>query len=95
MRQIDADKLYEILENIEENAAAETENNGEDGTTRILLPVAITTREMQDLINDQPTVEAAPVAATSDCETCRQKKTCLAHIPTMCRINCPLWRGKA
>lgn len=62
MRPIDGDKLYEILESIEEIAADETENNGEDGTTRILCPVPMTTRTMQDLVNDMPTVEAEPRA---------------------------------
>lgn len=62
MRPIDADKVTEILERIEENAADETENNGEDGTTRIVEPVRTTTREMLDLINDMPTVEAEPRA---------------------------------
>lgn len=50
--------------------------------------------EVSGVIDNCPTVAAVPMAAASDCETCRQKNTCLAYIPTMCRINCPLWRGK-
>lgn len=57
MKVISVDKLTEILENIQENAADETENNGEDGTTRIVYPAAMTTQEMIDLVNDLPTVE--------------------------------------
>lgn len=60
MRPIDADTVIIILESIEENATDGTENDGTDGTTRIVEPVRTTTREMMDLINDMPTMEAEP-----------------------------------
>ena len=60
MRLIDADALTSILEEWEEKACDGTENDGSDGTTRVLHPVPTTTREMIDLIADQPTIEAEP-----------------------------------
>lgn len=88
MRMIDADKLAAILEDMEEKAADGTENDGSDGTTRIIHPVHTTTSEMLDLIANQPTLG-------SDCEHCSKFKTCkytLGHPATFTRINCPLWR---
>ena len=70
MRLIDADKLAAILEDMEEKAADETENDGSDGTTRIVCPVRTTTREMLDLIADQPTVEAVPSCTLEDGVVC-------------------------
>lgn len=61
MRLIDADALSSILEEWEEKACDGTENDGSDGTTRVLHPVPTTTREMIDLIAEQPTIEADPV----------------------------------
>lgn len=58
-RLIDADVLIDTLDEWEENAVFGTENDGTDGTTMILSPVPTTTREMQDLIGMQPTVDAA------------------------------------
>ena len=60
-RTIDADAVTSILEEWEEQACDGTENDGSDGTTRVLHPVPTTTREMIDLIADQPTIEAEPV----------------------------------
>lgn len=59
-RLIDADALTSILEEWEEKACDGTENDGSDGTTRVLHPVPTTTREMIDLIADQPTIAPAP-----------------------------------
>ena len=59
-RMIDADNLTHILEEWEEKACDGTENDGSDGTTRVLHPVPTTTREMIDLIADQPTI-APPI----------------------------------
>ena len=56
-RLIDADALSSILEEWEEKACDGTENDGSDGTTRVLHPVPTTTREMIDLIANQPTME--------------------------------------
>jgi hypothetical protein len=87
---IDGDKLAAILEDIEEKAADGTENDGTDGTTRIVHPVRTTTSEMLDLIADQPTLG-------SDCENCGKVSACkhvLGHPATITRINCPLWRPK-
>ena len=61
MRLIDADALASVLEEWEEKACDRTENDGSDGTTRVLQPVPTTTREMIDLIADQPTIEAETV----------------------------------
>ena len=61
MRLIDADVLTSILEKWEEQACDGTENDGSDGTTRVLHPVPTTTREMIDLIAEQFTIEAEPV----------------------------------
>lgn len=61
MRLIDANALIDTLEEWEENAIFGTENDGSDGTTKILLPVPTTTREMQDLVAMQPAVDAVPV----------------------------------
>ena len=60
-RLIDADALTSILEEWEEKACDGTENDGSDGTTRVLHSVPTTTREMIDLIADQTTIEAEPV----------------------------------
>ena len=57
MRLIDAGALAFVLEEWEEKACDGTENDGSDGTTRVLHPVPTTTREMIDLIADQPTIE--------------------------------------
>ena len=54
---ISLDALLFILENMEETACDGGENDGTDGTTRILEPVPTTTREMIDLIADLPTVD--------------------------------------
>ena len=56
-RPIDADALSSILEEWEEKACDGTENDGSDGTTRVLHHVPTTTREMIDLIANQPTME--------------------------------------
>lgn len=55
-RMVDADVLTSILEEWEEKGCDGTENDGSDGTTRVLHPVPTTTREMIDLIADQPTI---------------------------------------
>lgn len=81
MRPIDADKLKEEI-NKSMNLCAMMGGS--------VAPLAMCI----DYINAAPTVEAAPVADIGDCETCRQKNTCLAYIPTIRRTNCPLWRGK-
>ena len=60
-RLINADTLTSVLEEREEQACDGTENDGSDGTTRVLHPVPMTTREIIDLIADQPTIEAEPV----------------------------------
>lgn len=60
-RPIDADVVTSILEEWEEKACDGTENDGSDCTTRVLHPVPTTTREMIDLIAEQPTIEAEPV----------------------------------
>ena len=60
MRLIDADALAAILEDWEEKATDGTENDGTDGTTRIVHAVQTTTQEMLDLIADQPTAAALP-----------------------------------
>lgn len=57
---IDRDRLANILEAWEETAADGTENDGTDGTTRIVHAVATNTQEMLDLIADQPRVAAVP-----------------------------------
>lgn len=91
MRMIDADKLATILEDIEEKAADGTENDGTDGTTRIVHPVRTTTSEMLDLIADQPTLG-------SDCGPgCARYPRCEYNHGRhgVVRINCPLWRPKA
>ncbi len=59
-RLIDADVLTSILEDWEEKACDGTENDGSDGTTRVLHPVPTTMREVIDLIADQPTISPAP-----------------------------------
>ena len=56
MRLIDADALTSVLEQWEEKTCDGTENDGSDGTTRVLHPVPTTTTEMIDLIADQPTI---------------------------------------
>lgn len=56
-RLIDANALTSILEEWEEKACDGTENDGSDGTTRVLQPVPTTTSEMIDLIAEQPTIE--------------------------------------
>lgn len=61
MRLIDASALASILEDWEEKAADGTENDGTDGTTRIIHAVQTTTQEMLDLIAEQTTVDAVPV----------------------------------
>lgn len=68
MRQIDADALAAILEDMEATACDGTENDGTDGTTRIEYPVPLTTREMLDLIADQPTLAPAPAPAIIKCD---------------------------
>lgn len=60
-RLIDADVLVSILNEWENLACDGTEDDGSDGTTRVLHPVPTTTSEMIDLIADQPTIEALPV----------------------------------
>ena len=45
MRLIDADKLAAVLEDWEEKEADGTENDGTDGTTRILHAVQTNTRK--------------------------------------------------
>lgn len=56
MRLIDADALEAILNNWEEKEADRTENDGSDGTTRIVHPVETDTDEMINLIPMQPTI---------------------------------------
>lgn len=56
MRLIDADALEAILNNWEEKEADRTENDGSDGTTRIVHPVETDTDEMINLISMQPTI---------------------------------------
>ena len=84
MRPIDADKLKEEIKQYHDSLKPRY----------ISKLVDAEIADIQDIVDEAPTVEAEPVAATSDCETCRQKKTCPACIPTIRRINCPLWRGK-
>ena len=60
-RLIDADALASVLEEWEEKACDGTENDGSDGTTRVLHPVPTTTAEMIDLIAAQATIVAEPV----------------------------------
>lgn len=77
-RLIDADALTSILEEWEEKACDGTENDGSDGTTRVLYYVPTTTAEMIDLIAAQPTIEAEPVkrgrwersGALLECQCC-------------------------
>lgn len=57
--------LLEMLEAMEEAAVAGTENDGSDGTTCILEPVATTTREMEDMIANMPAVR---LTRCQDCE---------------------------
>lgn len=59
-RTIDADALTSVLEKWEEQVCDGTENDGSDGTTRVLHPVPTTTREVIDLIADQPTIDPTP-----------------------------------
>lgn len=73
MRLIDADALAAILEGWEEKAADGTENDGTDGTTRILHAVQTTTQEMLDLIANQPTAAALPAMNRP------QTRPCIAH----------------
>ena len=56
MRLIDADALEAILNNWEEKEADRTENDGSDGTTRIVHPVETDMDEMINLISMQPTI---------------------------------------
>lgn len=56
MRPIDADALEAILNDWEEKEADGTENDGSDGTTRIVHPVETDTDEMINLISMQPTI---------------------------------------
>lgn len=72
MRLIDADVLTDSLDEWEENAVFGTENDGTDGTTMILQPVPTTTREMEDLIGMQPTVDAVEVVRCKDCGDWRE-----------------------
>jgi hypothetical protein len=53
---IDREYLRKVLEEMEEEAADGGENDGSDGTTRILEPVKTTTREMMDLLDMLPSM---------------------------------------
>jgi hypothetical protein len=64
---IDAGALAAVLEDWEEKATDGTENDGTDGTTRIVYPVKTTTQEILDLIADQPAVDAVVVIRCKDC----------------------------
>ena len=73
---------------MEERACDGTENDGTDGTTRILTPVATDTQEMQDIIAAQPTVDAVPVIRCKDCawyddlDHCRNPKCVKSYYGT-------------
>lgn len=64
-------RLLKILEDMEATACDGTENDGTDGTTRVEYPVATTTREMIDMIADQPTVE---LVHCEDCELWKREE---------------------